>query len=198
MAEAVLISIRPRWCELIASGKKTIEVRKTIPKINTPFKCYIYCTKDNKAQFWIARTYFYLDDHAHNAFDKCGNGAVIGEFMCDEIQRYARYGQFKEPARYMKSSPGGYPATEIHYASLQLSPDALKQYGKGAPLYGLCISDLVIYDEPKKLTDFMKPCDPDPDGVPLCFQCKRLVENYGCGGTILRPPQSWCYVEELK
>ena len=42
---AVLISIRPKWCELIASGKKTIEVRKTAPKINTPFKCYTYCTK---------------------------------------------------------------------------------------------------------------------------------------------------------
>ena len=43
--KSVLISIRPKWCELIASGKKTIEVRKTRPNIETPFKCYIYCTK---------------------------------------------------------------------------------------------------------------------------------------------------------
>lgn len=41
----VLISIRPEWCELIASGKKTVEVRKTRPKFETPFKCYIYCTR---------------------------------------------------------------------------------------------------------------------------------------------------------
>ena len=46
MSKAVLISIRPTWCELIANGEKTIEVRKTRPKLDTPFKCYIYCTKD--------------------------------------------------------------------------------------------------------------------------------------------------------
>lgn len=28
----VLISIHPKWCELIFSGEKTIEVRKTAPK----------------------------------------------------------------------------------------------------------------------------------------------------------------------
>ena len=34
--KAVLISIQPKWCELIASGKKTVEVRKTKPKLETP------------------------------------------------------------------------------------------------------------------------------------------------------------------
>ena len=45
MNKAVLISIRPEWCDLIMRGKKTIEVRKTRPKLETPFKVYIYCTK---------------------------------------------------------------------------------------------------------------------------------------------------------
>ena len=58
MSKAVLISIRPEWCEKIINGQKTIEVRKTRPKMNPPFKCYIY---------------------------KCGNGKVNGEFVCDEI-----------------------------------------------------------------------------------------------------------------
>ena len=44
MSKAVLISIRPKWCEKIVNGEKTIEVRKTRPKLDTPFKCYIYCT----------------------------------------------------------------------------------------------------------------------------------------------------------
>ena len=44
MSKAVLISIRPKWVERIANGEKTIEVRKTRPKLETPFKCYIYCT----------------------------------------------------------------------------------------------------------------------------------------------------------
>ena len=42
--QAVLISIQPGWCELIASGKKTVEVRKTMPLLPTPFKAYIYET----------------------------------------------------------------------------------------------------------------------------------------------------------
>ena len=45
MSKAVLISIRPEWCEKIINGQKTIEERKTRPKMNPPFKCYIYCTK---------------------------------------------------------------------------------------------------------------------------------------------------------
>ncbi len=46
MSKAVMLSVRPKWCEKIASGEKTIEVRKTRPKLETPFKCYIYCTID--------------------------------------------------------------------------------------------------------------------------------------------------------
>ena len=47
MDKSVLISIRPKWCEKIVNGEKTIEVRKTRPKLQTPFKCYIYCTMDH-------------------------------------------------------------------------------------------------------------------------------------------------------
>lgn len=42
--QAVMLSVQPKWCELIANGKKTIEVRKRRPKLETPFKVYIYCT----------------------------------------------------------------------------------------------------------------------------------------------------------
>ena len=41
--KSVLISIRPKWVEKIASGQKTIEVRKSAPQ-EVPFKAYIYCT----------------------------------------------------------------------------------------------------------------------------------------------------------
>lgn len=166
--KAVLISIRPKWCELIASGHKTIEIRKTRPKLETPFKCYIYQTLP-KSGDWN---------------DK--NGHVIGEFMCDRLTEYQPCVSFTpERVCFSLRALGCLEAHELW------------KYSDGKALYGWHISDLVIYDEPKKLTDFMKPCDPDPDSVPLCLQCKRLGENYGCGGTILRPPMSWCYVEEL-
>lgn len=46
--QAVMLSIKPKWCELIAKSQKTVEVRKTKPKLKPPFKCYIYCTKASK------------------------------------------------------------------------------------------------------------------------------------------------------
>lgn len=69
MSKAVLISIRQGWCQKIMNGQKTIEVRKTRPKMNPPFKCYIY---------------------------KCGSGKVIGEFLCDEIIEDRTYGHNEE------------------------------------------------------------------------------------------------------
>lgn len=39
-----MLSIRHKWVEKIVNGEKTIEGRKTKPKLDTPFKCYIYCT----------------------------------------------------------------------------------------------------------------------------------------------------------
>lgn len=43
--KSVLIRTPQKWRWLIASGKKTIEVRKTYPKLTPPFKCYTYETK---------------------------------------------------------------------------------------------------------------------------------------------------------
>ena len=50
--KAVLISINPKRCAEIASGEKTIEIRKTATKIETPFKCYIYCTLPPKEELF--------------------------------------------------------------------------------------------------------------------------------------------------
>lgn len=184
MSKAVLISIRPKWCELIASGKKTIEVRKTHPHIKTPFKCYIYCTKVHPGE-----PDSIINIKGRTSIFMPKGGAVIGEFVCDSIFPLSFYAS--DASFFDTEPPFSVPGT-------CLTDKEIAEYlGNGKTGYGWHISNLIIYDEPKELTDFMKPCDPDPDGVPLCFQCKRLVENYGCGGTILRPPQSWCYVEAL-
>ena len=45
--------------------------------------------------------------------------------------------------------------------------------------YGWHITDLVIYDKPKGLSEF-----------------KHCGVNYHYNPPITRPPQSWCYVEE--
>lgn len=75
--ESVLISINPKWCQLISIGKKTFELRKTKPKLKVPFKCYVYCTKNRNDKD-------ILEIHSGGKIKKA-NGKVIGEFICDKI-----------------------------------------------------------------------------------------------------------------
>lgn len=138
MSKAVLISIRPEWCERIINGQKTIEVRKTRPKLETTFKCYIYCTKNAKMQFWTGPRYSYVDDHSHNAFDRCGNGKVIGEFLCDQIININGAGRIPSDAAWPTC----------------LEPAELHQYLGAATGFGWHISDLRVYDHPRNLWEF--------------------------------------------
>ena len=158
LSPSVMLSIKPKWCELIAKGRKTIEFRKSKPNLETPFKCYIYCTKDKGISFWTGKQYAYADDKSHNLFDVYGNGKVIGEFLCDYI---------------LKITPDTYGHHEYFISDDDLNASCLTtndlwEYGSGKTLCGWHISDLVIYDEPRELSEYK----------------------------ISRPPQSWCYIEE--
>lgn len=179
MSKAVLISIRPKWCEKIASGEKTIEVRKTKPKLKPPFKCYIYCTKDKNNHFWTGKRYSYADDHSHNAFDKIGSGKIIGEFICDRIYELA---------------PLNHAPDDVEQQAC-LTREEIVRHLKGVG-YGYHISDLRIYDQPRELTEFRRACPNDL----YCESCAMYSNNNGIcnnGALPLRhPPQSWCYVEE--
>lgn len=170
MSRAVLISIRPKWCEKIVDGTKTIEVRKTRPKLETPFIAYIYCTKNAKMQFWTGPRYSYVDDHSHNAFDRCGNGKVIGRFVCDKIYELA---------------PLNHAPDDVEQQAC-LTREEIVQYLRGVG-YGWHISELKIYDEPIELARFHE-----------CSRCEYPFCGEQCHSPLKRPPQSWCYVEELK
>ena len=183
MSKAVLISIKPEWCEQIALGKKTIEVRKTYPKLQTPFKCYIYCSIGDRSN---AGDDFYV--HPAPEYKPVqGNGRVIGEFVCDGIYSVLSY-----PNIF-----AGHPLFhKIAVDESCLSQRELEEYSKGKPLCGWHITELVIYDRPKYLKDFIKPCENDL----YCEVCAMYHEfSDQCGNAALkikRPPQSWCYVEE--
>jgi predicted transcriptional regulator len=200
--KSVLISIQPKWCELIASGKKTVEVRKTQPKLEAPFKVYIYCT----GGFAAAGT---------KAFANGWRGHVIGEFTCNEIECFT--------TDYRRNEEQTARISRLSCVDMC----ELMEYEENSPcLYGWHISDLQIYDKPKPLSEFYK-CgalsmeDLDEE---LCCHCSKT--DYGdkkeintpsgvwmCEGTwceeayqayldeefaLTRPPQSWCYVEVEK
>ena len=163
--KAVMISIRPEWCQKIISGKKTVELRKSFPaadKVKTPFKCYIYCTS-NTPVLWRYEGQVYLGNPLAEwpaEIEPPLNGKVIGEFVCDGL-----YWAVSHPQYF-----AGHPC--FHRAAIEsacLTMAQAQDYSKGKNVYGWHISDLVLYDAPKALSEFSK---------------------------MERAPQSWCYVEE--
>jgi predicted transcriptional regulator len=188
--KAVLLSIRPNWCKLIWSGMKTVEVRKTRPTLETPFKAYIYCTGHDG---WVMK----LPKAGVQKMDS----RVIGEFTCDKIDRLAHVEAMgsNEPPKLQIVTPDLWykPADELLQAACLTEAQA-KKYLKGGDGYGWHISNLKIYDKPVKLKNFwaIQPCTHRGD----CCTCRRWdAKKLICRGEVFgieRPPQSWYYVEE--
>lgn len=196
MSKAVMLSIRPKWCEKIASGEKTIEVRKARPKLGTPFKVYIYCTQDKHLAFMQNQTGTNLIacmdvTTGIPVGGAIGNGKVIGEFTCDYIDEYDDDTIFSfRYEDYARWNDFGLDRACMH-------PEDFQNYADGKWLYGWHISDLKIYDKPRELREFKKnnrDCFYADLGLAKrdCPDCK----NSGC--FLERPPQSWCYVEAIQ
>ena len=173
---SILQPIKPQYCELIASGKKTIEVRKTRPKCELPVKVYIYETKDKKYMNMA------IYEPKNNIKFEHTPGKVIAEYICDEIIEWTE--DMKPPVPLDK---------------IQLSYSKIRQYGGDKTLYLWHISDLKIYDKPKELSEFYKSC-----GTQNCCDCQFWFNNGEYAACeirpmrqLKRPPQSWCYVEEV-
>lgn len=203
MSKAVLLSIRPEWVEKIAQGEKTVEIRKTRPKLTLPVRCYIYCTLDKHLAFVqnAAGTNLIACMNAKTAISIgsfIGNGKVVGEFMCDRIDRMARIGfdGFRWPPKYCVCNNGvNVGPVDGVCEDACLSEDELEKYLLGNEGYAWHISDLLIYDQPRELEEFRRPCSNDL----YCESCAMYSQNTSiCGNGVLRlrrPPQSWCYVE---
>lgn len=173
MSKAVIISIRPEWCEKIASGQKTIEVRKNRPKIDTPFKVYIYESHGDKGYFEV--------------YHEKTIGKVIGEFICNQIDSL-------DP-----NTSGLFTDFTTPLLRICMSLGEIIKYNNRNDVYLWYISDLVIYDKPKELSEFRKPGY--RTGYKIVNDNRRGVVSvsFTCENAPLqRPPQSWCYVEELK
>lgn len=179
--KAVMISIQPKWVEKIVSGEKTIEVRKTVPKLETPFKCFIYMTKSNSKITISKDNYAQEMKVAKSLVGGCSK--VIGEFICDEIIDFWCEKDFYLPTGKLK-------------ADTCLTNTEFYNYGKGKPLYGLHISNLKIYDKPKEINEFRKLGKEYHDIKENEKGHLTFIDGYIEGEPLTRPPQSWCYVEE--
>ena len=185
MSKSVMRSCKPYYVYLIIIGKKKIEVGKDYPKSPNWNKVVeLYCSKDKKSfnripkedREWMRK---YL-------------GKVALRFRCGGIMQ---------------------PSSSLNLmvkASCVSEEDLLKYANYSKQLYGWRICDLIIYDKPKELGEFRTVCH--KDYCEKCGNCSYLESmdgSYPCedGGAewcgvenlrpINRPPQSWCYIEEL-
>lgn len=203
MNKAVMASIQPYYVFVIIAKymgwnipqDKKVEVRKGFPKDKCwNKKVHIYCSKSKKSFNRIPKEY--------QPLMRPFLGKVIGEFVCNYIdecipdynpitQKFFNYDFWDKMGNRLEDC---------------LSSEELVEYGKGQTLYGWQISELKIYDKPKELSEFKTP--PCEKSENACDNCKYKVNvgtyyypEYDCyrenGKPLTRPPQSWCYVEEI-
>lgn len=211
----ILIPIHPEWCERIFNGEKTIEVRKTRPKIDTPFEVLVYCTMP-KERWSVGHQIFHNDtlytlptgelktgDALELRADWLGkynednflNGKVIGSFVCDKVDEYS-----------FSNLEARYRINDVDLAKTCLNHPELIAYGKGKTLRGLHITEPKLFNRPMELSEFGTICKKHGDD--RCNDCLYLrVSAYDdcvdtwCGVGNVKPltrvPQSWIYVETV-
>ena len=210
--KSVLRSVKPYWIYLILTGKKTVEVGKDFPKSAEWNKVVeMYCSKDmrsfnripEKDREWMRK---YL-------------GKVACRFVCDRIEEFHEWqlspqGRFQEAEQ--KDLDNFLKESCLSYEEVCAYRKKLPYY---KPLYSWQISDLKIYDKPKELSEFYVV---DNEAVKQCeYRNKCYINPYLTNGgwlngtyscsyngehefctkckvkPLTRPPQSWCYIEEV-
>lgn len=202
--KAIILPCTPSECEKIVNGDMSILVRKKVPKeSNLPIKIYIYCGKtysENVLLIDKETKEAYFGDYRNgcccdiDGYVDCfiADDNVIGEFICDKVDKYEPHvilcayyevngADVKENMRYNKGTC--------------LSYEDMVKKSNGKPVYGVRISDLKIYDEPKEWSEF-RACDGN------CNHCKHRIVNPNdvgdvrCENIVTRPPKNYIYVEE--
>ena len=183
----ILASIKPYYYYLIAEEKKKIEVRKMALK-NLPQDIAFYMSKDEKSFAKIPKEF---QEKYRKHFGKIGMRIV-----CDEVEEFHEWelspqGKFADFER---------ERLENFLTAACLSEEEVVRYRENLPyfkpLYGWHISDLKIYDKPKPIMQFYKPCPIKIKNCPVC----ELYSTYTgcCMNNIDRPPQSYMFVEEVQ
>lgn len=119
----VIISIKPEWCDLIVSGQKIYEIRKTKPDTsNGPLRVFIY---------------------------KTNNGGVIGEFTLRTC-RYIQAWKDNWGIKHLGNTLGLRHCLEDDelFEYLYKETEPWKPYPGG---WAWRIEDLIVYEKAKRL-----------------------------------------------
>ena len=180
--KSILISIKPKYVADILNGEKTIEIRKTMPKCDFPIDVYIYCSKGKKNWHLLE-----VENHEYEYDYYIGSkeygcemdGKVVAKFTLRKVEEIVYQGEtyftksLKEQELMNKS--------RLNFSNIDC-------YLRELNGYAWHIDNLVIFDEPKELNEFVK-CDDKHIRIGNCF--------IGFGGIprLTKAPQSFMYIE---
>jgi predicted transcriptional regulator len=176
---ATLMPIRPQHLVNVLNGKKTLEIRKSVPK---DFKgwVYLYVTKSTGGRIAMNKPYLFMSSTEKDFLKACNadiyllsnlkpirdilNGTIPCRFWFDEYDTHP-FVDVSIPTGYedwdgnfvdTTEEEMGYYITGDDLDKMCLSYNEVANYGKSKDLYALHIKQLEIFDEPKSLTEFKK------------------------------------------
>ena len=175
---SILLPVKPEWLVEILNGKKTIDIRKTMPKRGLPIDVYLYCCKSKKKLFFdkVYNKYMYGEDTPKDRFNSL-NGKVVAKFTLNKVDDLSRYAyNFKDNFFY-----------EILNKAC-VNTNYLQKYTKNKPiLFAWHIDTLKIFDTPKELKDFYV----EDKTYNTCFGW--ITGEYEKRVPLKKAPQSWRY-----
>ena len=188
--KAILISIQPKYVADILNGKKTLEIRKTIPKCDLPIDVYIYCTKKEP----YARRCVHNDKWGTLEYIK-SDGKVVAKFTLNKVEEIFTHinKQNGDYWYHLDTKPPVEGCIQNLCKKSCLKEEELHSYLKGKKGYAWHIDNLVVFDKPKEISEFRQWFD--------CEKC-WCVDNQDClmnkqcpKHTLTRAPQSWQFIE---
>lgn len=200
---SVMVSIDAEDCTKLFNGRKTLDMRKSMPAIQLPIRCYICCKNPQRTseKLWkTSKGSYYIDTIANSSQDNCCNGKIIGEYVCKSVTPYL----------YQLWNEGTEQQLHMIYdkdlKSACMSFNQFKKYAGRSNVYGWHISDVIEYDVFKEVTSFTHNCKWFGNAYSMieCEKCKHSIESqvhgehYKCEvagvKVVNKPPTSWCYV----
>lgn len=190
----VMINLSPKECLSILKDKKSILVKKTAPKIETPFVGYVYCPEPKRKwglslcrdEYGVGFVFRCNYEAARNYNMEILSGKVIGEFVCNSII----------PISVSYSNPEHHMAQREFPLTGMTDKEIMDRLGNGVTGCGWVISDFTLYDQPKELSEFRII---DNEAVKCCEYRERIYNNPDYtngallkGGYLCNERQNWC------
>lgn len=197
--KAVLLALHPQWVkEIFVTKRKKIDVRKTAPNLETPFKVYVYQTKHKGGKAIVSEV-------LNSVY---GGGKVIGSFVCDRIDEFDSEWSEWAYACAPTDIPCAMPmsegtAIEICKEKACLTHEDIIDYfgDEEWRAYFWHITEPKLFEKPRELWEFYAPCrkgketaDESCKGCPYAFK-GAVTGEIICDNVITRPPQSFCYID---